>query len=205
MTYHRYSDEEKNFIVENVKGRSVAELTELFNRRFGLSLTIEQTRYFMKRYKLRNGLDRRFSSGNIPVRAKRFRKGEHSARETEFKKGARPVNYKPLGSERVGATGYVEIKTGEPNKWKRKHTFVWEKANGNVPPGHVVIFTDGNNRNFSLENLILVTRRELAVMNKQRLIYDNGDMTRVGKSLAQIKLLICDRGYGSKKKKNREE
>jgi hypothetical protein len=239
VVYHKYSDEEKNFIVENVKGRTVAELTELFNRRFGLSLTKEQIVGFMKYYKLRNGILHRYSDEEknfivenvkgrtvaeltelfnrrfgLSMEAKTMKsllssKGLTTERDTRYTKGDRR-SYKrstiyPVGAERINGSGIKEIKVAQPRKWVKKHRIIWEQANGKIPKNSTLIFADGNTLNTCLENLILVTKRELAVMNKNRLIYDNGDMTRVGKSLAQIKLLIYDRGYGVTKKKNREE
>ncbi|MEN6487843.1 MAG: HNH endonuclease [Smithella sp.] len=65
---------------------------------------------------------------------------------TQFKKGNKPANWVPIGTERTNRDGYVEVKIadGRLNKnWKAKHIFIWETANGPVPKGHVVIFGDG--------------------------------------------------------------
>ena len=35
---------------------------------------------------------------------------------TWFKKGHIPANYRPVGSERVNADGYIEVKVADPNK-----------------------------------------------------------------------------------------
>lgn len=60
--------------------------------------------------------------------------------------------------------GYLRIKVAEPNKWMQYQRYLWEKATGKSAEGKFVIFLDGNNRNFALENLECVTRGELAVM-----------------------------------------
>ena len=46
----------------------------------------------------------------------------------------------------------------EAGNRRRKHHLIWEKAYGPIPKGHLVIFADGNRDNFSLENLILISR-----------------------------------------------
>ena len=91
---------------------------------------------------------------------------------TSFKKGNRPHNHKPLWSERVGKDGYIEMSvpernpyTGFPTRFKHKHLWIWEQANGLKPKGTAVIFKDGDNRNLAIDNLLLVTRAELLTMN----------------------------------------
>jgi len=42
---------------------------------------------------------------------------------------------------------------------------VWEEAGGEVPPGHVLVFRNGNKRDIRPENLELITRAENARRN----------------------------------------
>jgi len=101
----------------------------------------------------------------------------------------------PLGSERE-KKGYVRIKTAQPNVWKYKQVFVWEQANGRLPEGHVVIFADKNTRNFALENLIAVSRKELLVMNRRGFIYKDRELTKAGNLLAKLSIIIRKRAHG---------
>jgi hypothetical protein len=87
---------------------------------------------------------------------------------------------------------YVEVKTGH-DTWERKHAVIWKKANGKIPKGYVVIFADGNNRNFALNNLLLVSRAELGVMNRCGLISVHKKLTQTGKIIADIKIAIGKR------------
>jgi hypothetical protein len=82
---------------------------------------------------------------------------------TMFKKGARPVNWKPDGSERIDPEGYTMIKVN--GKYLQKHVHIWNQHHGEVPKGSAVIFKDGNRQNLIIENLILVTRKELMLKN----------------------------------------
>ncbi|MDC7124294.1 MAG: HNH endonuclease [Spirochaetales bacterium] len=187
---HFYTAEELKFLENNCKGKSFHELTKLFNKYFYLSLSVDQIKSTMARYGFKNGRNTCFKPGHIPHN--KGVKGLHYSRETEFKKGNRPVNYKPIGSERINVDGYIEIKIKDPNKWALKHRLIYEAAYGKIPKGHVVIFADTNRLNLSPSNLLLVTRKELVVMNKNKLIYSDKDLTKTGKLIASVKIGISD-------------
>ena len=78
---------------------------------------------------------------------------------------ARLISLPPVGTERRAHSGkYVFIKTAEPNTWKLKHHLIWEEANGPIPAGHIIAFTDGNSHNLALDNLILLSYSERGYM-----------------------------------------
>jgi len=92
----------------------------------------------------------------------------------------------PKRGQTFTRNGYACVKTGNKNKPIRQmQALIWEKANGEIPDGHAVIFLDGNRSNFSLENLALVSRAELAYMNRNNLRSPNPDITRLGVALAR--------------------
>lgn len=194
---HKYTSDQVSFLTENVAGRSSAKLTEKFNAHFGLDLSLNQIRAFMKNRGLKNGLNYRFPRGHIPVN--KGKTGLGGWEPTQFKKGNKPHNYKPVGTERVNGDDYVDVKIADPNKWRAKHLLIWEEANGPVPKGHAVIFGDGNRRNFELDNLILVSRAQLAILNKHNLIQMDAELTRTGVVIADIYKKI---GEWKKVKKN---
>jgi len=116
--------------------------------------------------------------------------------KTSFKKGHKPHNWVPIGSERITKDGYVQIKIQEgkfQKNWRGKHILVWEEHNGPVPEGHAVIFGDGNNRNFDIDNLILVSRAQLLKLNQQGLIKNDADLTRTGVIIADLQMKISER------------
>lgn len=55
--HHRFSMNEFLFLATNIHGRSLAELTKMFNLQFGLDLSVTQIRNFTKSQKLNNGLE----------------------------------------------------------------------------------------------------------------------------------------------------
>lgn len=88
-----------------------------------------------------------------------------------FKKGNLPANTKRAGtiSTRKDKNGslYMHIKISEPNKWKMLHVYIWEQKYGKIPKGYCVIFKDKNTLNTRLDNLMLVSRAELARLNQK--------------------------------------
>jgi len=111
--------------------------------------------------------------------------GEYRKNETSFKSGKNHPKYKPIGSERVERDGYIVMKVAD-RKWQQKHRFLWERDNGKIPKGHVVIFGNGNKRDFRPENLILVSRNQLATINKFSLIFEDEELTRSGIALSDL-------------------
>lgn len=97
----------------------------------------------------------------------------------------RPKRMVPVGTERV-VNGIAQIKISEPDTWKSKHQLVWEQENGPVTPGNVVIFANGDRAKIEIENLMLVSRSELMIMNKQSLITSSAAATRVGLTIAKV-------------------
>jgi hypothetical protein len=199
--YHKYTPKEIRFLESKVTGRSYAELAALFNKRFGLSVTASQIGSVLKRYNLSNGRDCRFRPGQISPNKGKYGVCPAGCEKGWFKPGTMPHTYQPPGTEIIDGYGYVKVKIRNPNVWKFKHRLIWEKAHGKVPGGHVIIFADSNRLNLALDNLLLISRSELAVMNRRGLISANADLTKVGKSIADIKLLIADRKRGIKKSK----
>ena len=82
---------------------------------------------------------------------------------TQFKPGQKPHTTKPIGSLRIGDgllcvkvtdTGYVA------HDWQPLQRKVWELKHGPIPPGHIVRFIDGNQRNFADDNLECISKAD---------------------------------------------
>lgn len=107
---------------------------------------------------------------------------------TRFKKGNVPLNHRPVGSERFDRDGYIMVKVADPSKWKLKHRYIWEKANGKIPKGCNIQFKDGNRRNVSLENLYMINRKDQ--MNQNSIVrYPNEVRTAITR-ISKINKLI---------------
>ena len=79
---------------------------------------------------------------------------------TMFKNGHIPVNHREVGSERINADGYIEIKVAEPKRWRLKHRIIWEQVNGEIPKGYNVQFKNHNPQDCRIENLYLICRAD---------------------------------------------
>lgn len=190
--FHRFTEEEKEFLKQNVKGISNKELTERFNTQFGTELTIAQIKNAKKRCGITSGLTGWFEKGNTPMNKGlkwdeyMSKEGQQIALKTTFKKGSIPPNRREIGSQRVDRDGYLEVKIGNPGIWKHMHKIVWEETNGPVPKGHKIIFLDRNKRNFDISNLALVSNSEELIMNRNHLFSNNSECTKSGALIAKV-------------------
>ncbi|ABR48751.1 hypothetical protein Amet_2599 [Alkaliphilus metalliredigens QYMF] len=191
-----YPEEIRKFINENHAGVGPKDMAELLNKTFGKSYTHKQIKSHYGNNSINSGLDGKFERGH-----KTWNKGLKGVvtggAETQFKKGNKPYNRVPIGTERIDSKDgyiYVKIQDGHLNKnWKLKHVLIWEEHNGPVPDNHAVIFGDGDKRNFDTSNLVLVSRKQLLVMNRNNLIQSDADLTRTGVILADIYSKISER------------
>jgi hypothetical protein len=196
---HLFTDDEKAFVHAHYKGIGNKELAEMFNRHFGSELTASQIDAFKARNKLNSGLTSRFPEGHVPYNKghKGTFRGGPDAEKHQFKKGNKPHNWVPIGTERISKDGYIEVKAYEgrgQRNWRSKHAVIWEKHHGRkVPRNHVVLFGDGDNRNLDPDNLLLVSRAQLARLNQRGLIKNDAELTKVGITIADIYLTIAER------------
>lgn len=147
-----FNSQHEKWIRENAKGIRNEKLTEMFNKKFNMNMTVGQ----IKKFKNSHHISSELKSCNLLV-----------------------------GSERENK-GYIYVKVKEPNVWIEKHRLIYESIYGNIPTGCKVIFADKNKRNFDPKNLILVSDSEALIMNTQKLIYEEAELTRSGVLIAKI-------------------
>ncbi|MEG6503228.1 MULTISPECIES: HNH endonuclease signature motif containing protein [unclassified Desulfovibrio] len=168
---NHYTPEQITFLAVNVEGISYRVLAEIFNAHFGTNKTARSIRDACIKRGIRNGRNGNFQKGNIP--------------KNRFSVGNTPPNKHPVGFQRVEG-GFVFVKVAEPDIWRKKHLAVWEKQNGPLPNGAIVIFADGNKRNFRPENLIQITRAQFSFLNAHKLLFKDEDRTRTAVLLSQV-------------------
>ena len=140
---HRWTKEEVDFLYEFAQGHYYREIAEEYKNRFGSELRISQIKDKLTALSIKTGVDGR------------FKKGESYFRSV------------PIGTETKSYRGYINIKVDQPNKWQKKHRFLYEKYNGvKLKKGEHVIFLDRNINNFDVNNLVMITSRELFFINK---------------------------------------
>ena len=189
---HRYSEEQKEFIITNNYGKYSKELAEMFNQHFNTNITAKEIAYFRKNNKLNSGLTGQFKKGNVPHNKDKkqveymSQEAIEKTKETRFKKGNKPKNYRPVGSERITKDGYIEVKVADPNKWETKNKIIYKRYFGDIPKGHKIIYADGNKLNNDINNLILVSNNEELIMNKYKLRTENIELTKTGYLIAKV-------------------
>ena len=189
---HRYSEEQKEFIITNNYGKYSKELAEMFNQHFNTNITAKEIAYFRRNNKLNSGLTGQFKKGNVPHN-KGKKQIEYMSQEsiektkkTRFKIGNKPKNYRPVGSERITKDGYIEVKVADPNKWETKNKIIYKQYYGDIPEGHKIIYADGNQLNNDINNLILVSNNEELIMNRYRLRTEDIELTKTGYLIAKV-------------------
>lgn len=192
-----FPPEVEQFIINNHKGTTHLQMSKLVLEKFNIDRSKSYLGGFYRKHNLKSGLDGKFEKGskswNKGMKQSEFLTPEQIERTkaTRFQKGDRPGNYKPIGSERVDKKdGYILIKvqdTGSwPERWRFKHVVEWEKVNGPIPKGHMLTFLDGNKLNVSLDNLLLITKRENAIINKSGLRSEVKELNEIGINLGRL-------------------
>ena len=143
----RYTEDERLFLKENAYGHSRKEIADMFNEKFSPPISEQQVADYVKYHKIPTG------------RRGKFVKGE-------------ATRHVPVGGTRISyhyGVPYEKIKVAEPNVWELRHVHEWKKHHGELPKGYLVIFLDGDTRNFDIENLRAVSRSVHFYLNRMDL------------------------------------
>lgn len=108
--------------------------------------------------------------------------------KTRFSATRRPPRWHPVGTYRVDHNGNLQVKVEDKNKsWVPVKNLVWEKNNGPIQDGHVVIFKTGLKTNIlediTLDKLECLERS--AALQKHRI--NDSDYVKIKQLYAEIK------------------
>lgn len=207
---HHYTNEERLFLKENSYKLTRQELTDRFNERFGTKQSIGSIKAICSALKYKCGNDGRFKKGQ-----KSWRKGigkdewmSHLSeaslagiRKGQFGYGRKRDDGYPVGYE-LWRNGYLMAKvTDDKNiycnkRWKFKQILVWEQHNKKkVPNGCIVIFKDGDNTNFDINNLLMISRSQSSVLASWN-GFKKGDLTELYAKSAKLLTLAIRKENG---------
>ena len=194
---HMFTDEEIAFIRSIAKGKYREDIRQAFNEKFNTNLSYNQITNAMKRNNITSGVDYRFKKGHTPHNKGKKMPPEvyEKIKPTLFKKGCNTKG-RPVGDERTDRDGYINIKIEQPNKWRLKHLHLWEQHYGAIPKNHVVIFLDGDKRNFDINNLALISRAENMYLSRHKLRFNDRELTESAVNIAKLNSKISDKERG---------
>ena len=116
---------------------------------------------------------------------------------TMFHKGDIPANHMEVGEYTHTTDGYlirkVQEKGTQRERFEYVHRKVWEEHNGPIPDGKMVSFLDGNKDNCDIDNLVLLDNKENLEMNRSNLRFSNAEFTKVGVTVAKLKVAARQR------------
>lgn len=150
-------------------------LTTVYQRAYGLGL--HKSAAFLAspaahRLDGVRGLGTRFPKGHIPANKGLRRPGWGPGRmkQTQFKKGNRslrwPAEDYPVGALRINSDGQLDMKIKEGMRaWYCMARWVWITERGQIPRNGVIWPINRDQHDTRIENLELITRRELMRRN----------------------------------------
>lgn len=170
MTYFKWQDEHIKFLKENANDNTLECLTQYFNDRFETN----RTKASLKSKMYKSGIKLNNNTG-------RFKKGENT------------YNTHKIGHKSVDNDGYVIIKHSNSNKghsknWKLYHHYLWEQEHGKIPENHVIIFLNGNKRDFRMENLFCVEWKTWLKVINNDMRFDDPELVKSAIHLCRLML-----------------
>lgn len=186
-----YSPEQLDYLREKRPSMNLQQLTMAFNWRFNTDKKKLSIARICQKHGWKSAIDSRFKKGYIPWNT--GSKGLTSANKTSFKAGSPPVNWKPVGSERLNKYGYVVVKTAEPNIWRAKHIIAYEQHYGSVPKGYVVRVLDGDYCHTAPENLDAIPRQEHLRLNQNGYLPAPQELKPALRILAKIETCLFEK------------
>ena len=144
-------------------------VNKIFNENF--------TRYELQKYLLRHKIKYKYTSENMARNARMMGTPKHS---------------KPIGTEYTNSGGLVLVKV-DKNKWVYKGRLIYENYYGvKLKEDEMIIFLDGNRKNFNIDNLKLITKQEAGYLTTFKINdgIDTKDRNVIETELAIAKTII---------------
>lgn len=165
------------FIRDNSWGTPSADLAQMVNEKFGTHFTPKRMKDFRIQHGIKGGEKGWYQVGRSPGNKGR-KQSEYcspeaieASRRTQFKKGQKPIDEKPVGTIVVTCKGYKKIKVQMEGtiweRWRPLHRWVWEQHFGEIPKGKEILFKDGDRLNCDIGNLMLATHSEKRIMKNR--------------------------------------
>lgn len=167
----KYTNEQINFLKENVPNMTFKEVTNLFNEKFNTNKKVTAIKVYCNQILHINShpMKRYIAMGN-----------HHRL---------------PIGSERIDKDGIVSIKISNDfrkhgDNWVHKHRLIYEQHYGPIPKDMYVIFLDGDKTNMSISNLALAHRNTIRCVAHDNLYGIHPEVTKAAVALYDARLIL---------------
>lgn len=157
---YNLTKKEIDYIKNIVKGKTCNEIAMLYNKKFNKNITEKEMEYIKRKNRITSGI------------------------KTTFKKNSIPHNLKKELSEYNDGKGGIKIKVGK--EWIPKGRYIYEKHHGKIKENEVIVFLDGNKKNFDINNLMAVSLLDVQVCGIKHLKSNNSEITKIGLMTAQL-------------------
>lgn len=159
---NKYTKEFEDFVRKNVTKYTKEEFRLLLEDKFNLKITSEALRRYLNKHHI-------------------------EGKYTDYKKSnVRDRDRCPVGAEQITKDG-VFIKVAQPDKWRRKSRVMYEKYhNCKLKDDEYIIFLNQDRNDFSEENLMKSSKREIAYLHNYKTFSKNPKLTELGVLSARL-------------------
>ena len=165
----RYTEEHINYLKQIAPGRIGREITDMFNKKFGLNKT---------RTQIANTL----SYNNIKT-------GMHG----KGRRGCIASNRDEVGTVKIRKRS-ADIKIANPGEWQDFSRYLYEQYhNEKLKKDDLILFLDKNNKNFNINNLVKVTKQELRTINLNIGLSQDREINKSAIALAKLQNKIYEK------------
>lgn len=161
----KWTEEHRKFLDQHYSSLTQPHLLEAFNQNFDVEISRASLSCALYRFQIKSGRTGKYEKGNQP-----WNKGINPwidrpdaykrIKPHLFKKNTLPHNTKQNGFITQRSNGYYYIRI-DLNEWELLHHYKWKEFHGQIPQGSVITFKDGDISNCHINNLEVVTKKEL--------------------------------------------
>lgn len=166
---NKYTKDFENFVRENVSKYTKEDLRLLLQDRFNIELSTEALRRYLNRHQIKD-------------------------KYTDYRRSNKRNVYKcSVGTERITSEGTF-IKIDQHDKWRRKSRVIYEKYhNCKLSDDEYIVFLNQNRNDFSKENLMKSSRKEIAYLHNYKTFSKNPKLTELGILSAKLKIKVLEK------------
>lgn len=199
-----YPEGMEDFIRSVAEGRTVYQIADLVNERYGAgTIDAVRVRAFKKNHGIVSNLNTRFKKGSTPWTKGKKQTDYMSSdaiertKATRFQPGQTPANLLPVGAIVKNADGYLlrkkQMDGSQWERWEFLHRAVWEEHNGPIPEGMMVSFKNGDKEDLDIDNLMLISNAENLELHRSQLRFTERELTETGLTLVKLKIKTRER------------